>query len=203
MVKKGRLWDTVFGMGVKHRQPIAVGEKIPLQLDDRERELILNHTFAGEELTDRLRIVPSPGRPPSYRFTLDELEELAGYVAAEANHAKVKKLRKSCAGCTLESRTWRNPIRMSPAYPRADYQLVEYPPRDTQESENLTGNVEERTSTESSRSYTPTESPAAGAVGSAQRFSNGDYHFNNGFLTIPPGAITLRRNRWRWTPRAR
>jgi len=37
-------------------------------------------------------------------------------------------------------------------------------------------------------SYTPTESPAAGAVGSAQRFSNGDYHFNNGFLTIPPGS---------------
>ena len=94
MVKKRRLWDTVFGMGEKHRQPIAVGEKIPVQLDDRERELILNHTFAGEDLTDRLRIVASPGRPPSYRFTLDELEELAGYVAAEANHAKIKKLEK-------------------------------------------------------------------------------------------------------------
>jgi hypothetical protein len=94
MVKKRRLRYTVFDMGEKHRQPIAVGEKIPMQLDDRERELILNHTFAGEDLTDRLRIVPSPRRPPSYRFTLDELEELAGYVAAEANHAKVKKLEK-------------------------------------------------------------------------------------------------------------
>ena len=40
---------------------------------------------------------------------------------------------------------------MSPADPRADYQLVENPPRDTPESENLTGNVEERTATESSR----------------------------------------------------
>jgi hypothetical protein len=27
-------------------------------------------------------------------LTLDDLDELAGYVAAEANHAKVKKLEK-------------------------------------------------------------------------------------------------------------
>ena len=54
----------------------------------------MKHTFAGSDLTDRLRIVPSPGRRPFYRFTLDDLDELAGYVAAEANHAKVKKLEK-------------------------------------------------------------------------------------------------------------
>ena len=36
----------------------------------------------------------APGRRPSYRFTLDDLDELAGFVAAEANHAKVKKLEK-------------------------------------------------------------------------------------------------------------
>ena len=54
----------------------------------------MKHTFAVNELTDRLRIVPSPGRRPCYRFTLDDLDELAGYVAAEANHAKVKKLEK-------------------------------------------------------------------------------------------------------------
>ena len=33
-------------------------------------------------------------RLPFYRFTLDDLDELAGYVAAEANHAKDKKLEK-------------------------------------------------------------------------------------------------------------
>jgi hypothetical protein len=54
----------------------------------------MKHTFAGSDLTDRLRIVPSPGRRPFYRFTLDDLDELAGYVAAEANHSKVKKLEK-------------------------------------------------------------------------------------------------------------
>jgi hypothetical protein len=79
---------------VKLRKQIAIGEKVPLELTEPERDLIMKHTFAGNNLTDRLRIVPSPGRRPFYRFTLDDLDELAGYVAAEANHAKVKKLVK-------------------------------------------------------------------------------------------------------------
>lgn len=79
---------------MKRRKQIAAGEKVPLELTQRERDLIMKHTFAGSDLTDRLRIVPSPDRRPFYRFTLDDLDELAGYVAAEANHAKVNKLEK-------------------------------------------------------------------------------------------------------------
>ena len=79
---------------MKHRKQIAGGEKVPLELNERERDLIVKHTFAGNNLTDRLHLVPSPGRRPSYRFTLDDLDELAGYVAAEANHAKDKQLQK-------------------------------------------------------------------------------------------------------------
>src|SRR5262249_45491838 len=71
---------------------IAVGEKVPLELTERERDLIIKHTFADNDLTDRLRMVPSLDSCPVYRFTLDDLNELAGYVAAEANHAKVKKV---------------------------------------------------------------------------------------------------------------
>lgn len=82
------------GKGAKHRKQIAVGEKVPLELNERERDLIAKHTFAGNNLTDRLRIMPSPGRRPYYHFSLDDLDELAGYVAAEANHAKVKRLEK-------------------------------------------------------------------------------------------------------------
>ena len=77
---------------MQHRKQIAVGEKVPLELRKRQRDLIMKHTFADSNLTDRLRIVPRPGQRPVYRFTLDDLDELAGYVAAEANHAKVKKL---------------------------------------------------------------------------------------------------------------
>jgi hypothetical protein len=81
-------------IAVKPRKQIAAGENVPLELNDRERDLITKHTFAGKNLTDRLRIMPRPGERPYYRFTLDDLDELAGYVAAEANHAKVKKLEK-------------------------------------------------------------------------------------------------------------
>jgi hypothetical protein len=81
----------VLGTTENRRKQIAVGERVPLELSERERDLIMKHTFAGNNLTDRLRLVPIPSRRPSYRFTLDDLDELAGYVAAEANHAKVRK----------------------------------------------------------------------------------------------------------------
>jgi hypothetical protein len=98
MAKKPRSSGAVFGIAGKHRKEIAVGEKVSVELNDRERDLIMNHTFAGNDLTNRFRIVPGPGLPPSYRFTLDELDELAGYVAADANYAKVKKLEKELRG---------------------------------------------------------------------------------------------------------
>ncbi len=78
----------------KERIRIKPDETAPLELNERERELIEQHTFADEELTNRLRVVPKPGERPIFRFTLDDLDELAGFVAAEANHAKDKKLRK-------------------------------------------------------------------------------------------------------------
>lgn len=78
----------------KKRSRIKPDEKVPLELNGRERELILEHTFADDELTNRLRVVPKKGQRPIFRFTLDDLDELGGYVAAEANHTKDKKLRK-------------------------------------------------------------------------------------------------------------
>jgi hypothetical protein len=78
----------------KERQRIRPDEKVPLELSDHERQVILEHTFADEELTNSLRVVPKPGEPPVLRFTLDDWEELAGCVAFEANHTKDKKLGK-------------------------------------------------------------------------------------------------------------
>jgi hypothetical protein len=76
------------------RKPVLPGQKVPLTLSHREHELILNHTLADEELTAPLRAVPISNKASVYSFTLDDLEELVGYVAAEANHAKDKKLQK-------------------------------------------------------------------------------------------------------------
>jgi hypothetical protein len=47
---------------VKHRKRIAIGETIPLELTERERDLVMKHTFADNNLTDRLRVAPSPGQ---------------------------------------------------------------------------------------------------------------------------------------------
>jgi hypothetical protein len=76
------------------RKPVLPGQKVPLTLSAWERELILQHTFADDELTAPLRLVPTTSKTPVYSFTLDDLEELVGYVAAEANHAQDKKLQK-------------------------------------------------------------------------------------------------------------
>lgn len=45
------------------RKRIASGTALPLKLTDRERELILKHSFAPDELTRKLRLVPAPGKP--------------------------------------------------------------------------------------------------------------------------------------------
>jgi hypothetical protein len=76
------------------RKRIRHDEAVPVKLTDRERDLILQQTLADDELTRSLRIVSPPGQPALFRYTLDELDELAGYVAAEANHASDRKMRK-------------------------------------------------------------------------------------------------------------
>ena len=56
-------WLVIFG----NNMPRDPRNRLPLELTDRERDLIMKHTFA-ENLMDRLRAVPSPGRRPFYRL---------------------------------------------------------------------------------------------------------------------------------------
>ena len=60
----------------------------------RNRELILEHTFADPELTDKLTIARVKSGGLVAKYTLDDLDLLLGYVAAEANHCKDRKLQK-------------------------------------------------------------------------------------------------------------
>lgn len=78
----------------RQRIPIKANATVPLELNQRERDLIISHAFADESLTNRLQEVPQPGQRPVFHFTLDELDELVGDVAAEANHAKNKVLQE-------------------------------------------------------------------------------------------------------------
>ena len=62
-----------------------------VELTNRERELILKHSFAPDILTRKLRIVPPPGASSVVRYSLEDLDCLAGSIAAESNHAKTRK----------------------------------------------------------------------------------------------------------------
>ena len=73
---------------------IKPGEKVPLNLTERERKLIVANTLAPPYLTELLRFGTHEGKFKSYRLTLDELEELHGYIAAEANRTKVAKRQR-------------------------------------------------------------------------------------------------------------
>lgn len=86
----------VYGNGLANaaRKRVPPGAKLPLELTARERELILNDTFAPDELTATLRVVPRPGQGYQVRYTLDDLDDLAGHITAEANHTKDRKLQK-------------------------------------------------------------------------------------------------------------
>ncbi|MGH9894361.1 MAG: hypothetical protein ACREA0_20730 [bacterium] len=76
------------------RKKIKRGQKVEVRFRPRERVLVLEHTFAGLELTAALRRAQLEAGNHVVRYTLDDLDELLGFVAAEANHSTDKKLRK-------------------------------------------------------------------------------------------------------------
>jgi len=76
------------------RKKIKEGQKVAVSFGPRDRQLVLDHTFAGPDLTAALRQAQLVDGRHVVRYTLGDLDELLGYVAAEANHATDKKLRK-------------------------------------------------------------------------------------------------------------
>ena len=69
-------------------------ERIDIKFTIDERELIVNQTFAGDDLTERLHKAKVEENYIKESYTLNEIEDLAGFIAAEANHAEEKKLQK-------------------------------------------------------------------------------------------------------------
>ncbi len=75
----------------KHLKP---GEKVVLSLTEEEARLITELTYISEERINTIYFSKLLDGIVSARHTLGELEELAGYIAAEANNTKDKRLRK-------------------------------------------------------------------------------------------------------------
>lgn len=73
---------------------VGVDEGVALKLSIGDRELIIDHTFAGPDLTDRLAAAAPVRSRITVYYTLSELEDLQGYIAAEANHAKNRQIQR-------------------------------------------------------------------------------------------------------------
>jgi hypothetical protein len=80
---------------VKANRKIKPGEGISIKLSIAERTLLLEHTLADPELTDRLRSAAPSRGVCVVSYTIDDLDELLGYVAAEANHVTDKKIQRA------------------------------------------------------------------------------------------------------------
>lgn len=74
------------------RRTIQPGDAVDVRLGARDRELLLEHTLADPEYGERLQPAAS-GTDFVGRFTLDDIEDILGYVAAEANHTENKRLQ--------------------------------------------------------------------------------------------------------------
>ncbi len=69
-------------------------EQIEIKFTEQERELIIDYTFAGPDLTNKLKIAEIKGKHLIAKYTIYDLDELIGFIAAEANHTEDKKLEK-------------------------------------------------------------------------------------------------------------
>ena len=76
-----------------NRKKIEPDEKVTVRMTARDRELLLEHTLGDAEYAERLDSAPN-GKGLVGLYTLDDLEDILGYVAAQANHTEDKKLRR-------------------------------------------------------------------------------------------------------------
>lgn len=80
------------GAADSQRTKVGVDEKVPVELTPEQRDLILKHTLADPDLTAPLEIAPAAGKKIAVGYTLSDIEELMGFIAAEANHTSDRKL---------------------------------------------------------------------------------------------------------------
>ena len=69
-------------------------DEIEVKITPEERDLILDHTLADEALTDRLKIAEMRGKYLVAKYSTHDLDDLIGFISAEANHTEDKKLQK-------------------------------------------------------------------------------------------------------------
>ena len=76
------------------RKKITPGQRVQIGFTPRERMLVFDDTFAGPELTNVLRQASLVDGRHVASYTLGDLDELFGYVAAETNHSMDERIRR-------------------------------------------------------------------------------------------------------------
>lgn len=81
-------------MASSSTRKLKPGDKAVLKLTVEQADLIVEQTFIDDAILAVIHAARVRDGVVAIRCTLDDLEELAGYVAAEANDTKDKKLRQ-------------------------------------------------------------------------------------------------------------
>lgn len=112
--------------------PIVIqpGTRVPVRLTPKQRDLIIERTFVDLEIERTLRHAEVEGASVVAKFTLDEIDDLRGHVAAEANHAKATRLRKDLDAIYDRLRDVEGAYTDDPTKPERSF--VAAPPRYTQ-----------------------------------------------------------------------
>ena len=66
--------------------------KIRIGFTERQRDLLLNHTFADDSYAKRLR-ANVPHKKLFGEFSIGEMEDMLGFIAGAANHAETRRLQ--------------------------------------------------------------------------------------------------------------
>jgi len=71
-------------------------KKIPVRFSLKERDLILDNTFfISPDLTNRLKMSIVKSESITVHYSLTELEEFIGFIAAESNYTEDEKLQNA------------------------------------------------------------------------------------------------------------
>lgn len=77
------------------RKRIKPGQFVDVTLTTQERDLIVERTLIDGEMEARLRGATARGLNLVVQLTLDDVDDLAGYIAAEANHCSEPRVRRA------------------------------------------------------------------------------------------------------------
>ena len=95
MISPPLSWRELVVPSDPRRKRIKRGQPVAFKLTRQERDLIVERTFVDAEIERRLRNARSSGSDLIVDLTLDNVDDLAGLVAAEANHCSEARVRRA------------------------------------------------------------------------------------------------------------